>query len=744
MALTGLEGHGKVLAPVAPITANAPPETVLDPRQLFLVISRRRWVILATLVLAVGVVSYRVLQERKVYAAAASLIIESTAPKFLDGQQVQEVADPAAGSYWASKEYYETQFKIITSRAVSTRVVEKMRLDEDPDFLGIPPGLDPAARTQAMKQVDAVAKLQRQIYVAPVKDSRIVNVQVEDLDPNRAAVLANEVSEAYIAENIALRLRTAETATKWLEDRLTSLEQASKSTELAVYDFKRSADALSLSVADTQTMLVQTLGDYNQALTKVRTRIAAMKSRLDAVDSVRKESKVDDRMWAALMTSTSNTVVLNRLRDVYNEELRNCEALGARYLPEHPKMRACDEKLRPVRQEIADEVRRAEQTAVAELRQAVYEEKQLLRLVAQTKGEAFELSKKQIEFDQLQREASNNQRLYDVVLKRLKDIELSSMLRTSNARVLDQARPILMPVRPNVGRSIWIGLLMGLFGGLALAFALEFLDNTVASQSDIEQRLNVAFLGLVPTIAPEKMAQGGPDLVVFREPKSAVAECCRAIRTNLLFMTPDKPFRTLLVTSANPQEGKSSTVISLGITMAQSGSRVLLVDTDMRRPRLHKAFKVSNDTGISSVVVGEKSLDDAIKSTEVPNLFVLPCGPVPPNPSEMLHTRAFRELLEAVQGKFDKVILDSPPVGVVADAAVLASGADASLLVLKAARTPREMARKAVRALSDVNAKLLGAILNDVDLENPKYGEVYYAYYRYGYYYAEKKDEAVS
>jgi capsular exopolysaccharide synthesis family protein len=285
---------------------------------------------------------------------------------------------------------------------------------------------------------------------------------------------------------------------------------------------------------------------------------------------------------------------------------------------------------------------------------------------------------------------------------------------------------------------------MGLVGGLALAFALEFLDNSVASQADIEQRLQVAFLGLVPTIPPVKLQGGGPDLVVFREPKSAIAECCRAIRTNLLFMTPDKPFQTLLVTSANPQEGKSATVINLGITMAQSGSRVLLVDTDMRRPRLHKAFKVPNDAGISSVVVGEKSLDDAIKSTEVPNLFVLPCGPIPPNPSEMLHTQAFQALLKEVQGKFDKIILDSPPVGVVADAAVLASGADASLLVLKAARTPREMARKAVRALSDVNAKLLGAILNDVDLENPKYGEVYYAYYRYGYYYADKKDEAVS
>ncbi|MEN9799557.1 MAG: hypothetical protein RL653_3254 [Pseudomonadota bacterium] len=742
--MTGQVSRGKVAFPVQTNLAHVQQETVLDPRQFLLVLSRRRWIILSTLVLAVSVVSYRVLQERKIYAASASLIIEASAPKFLDERQVQEVVDPSEGSYWATKEYYETQYKVIMSRAVSTRVVEKLGLGSDANFMGLPPGMDAAKKAEALKGMDAVAKLQGQIRVVPVKDSRIALVTVEDLDPNRAALLANEVAEAYIAENIALRLRTAETATQWLEDRLATLEKSTKGSEMAVYDFKRSADALSLSVADAQTMLVQTLGSYNEALTRVRTRIAAIRSRIEAVGSVRREMKVDDRMWAALQLSPAQASTVSILRNAYNEELRTCEALSARYTSEHPKMQACESKLKPLRQEIEQEVVRAEQSAQAELRQAINEEKQLLRLVAQTKGEAFELSKKQIEFDRLQREASNNQRLYEVVLKRLKDIELSSMLRTSNARVLDQARPSFAPIRPDVKRSVWIGVLMGLVGGLALAFALEFLDNSVASQQDIEQRLNVAFLGLVPTIPPAKLQGGGPDLVVFREPKSAIAECCRAIRTNLLFMTPDKPFQTLLVTSANPQEGKSATVINLGITMAQSGSRVLLVDTDMRRPRLHKAFKVPNDAGISSVVVGEKSLDDAIKSTEVPNLFVLPCGPIPPNPSEMLHTQAFQALLKEVQGKFDKIILDSPPVGVVADAAVLASGADASLLVLKAARTPREMARKAVRALSDVNAKLLGAILNDVDLENPKYGEVYYAYYRYGYYYADKKDEAVS
>ncbi len=193
-------------------------------------------------------------------------------------------------------------------------------------------------------------------------------------------------------------------------------------------------------------------------------------------------------------------------------------------------------------------------------------------------------------------------------------------------------------------------------------------------------------------------------------------------------MTPDKPLRTMLVTSSGAQEGKSTTAINLGVTMAQSGNRTLLVDTDMRRPRLHRAFGVPNDVGVSSLVVGEGTVEAAVKSTEVPGLFVLTCGPIPPNPAELLHTEAFRELLEGLAERFDRVILDSPPLSAVADAAVLATQVDGVVLVLKGGKTTRELARRAVRALDDVNAKLLGVILNAVSLDDPKYGG-YYNYY---------------
>ncbi|HVG62887.1 MAG TPA: CpsD/CapB family tyrosine-protein kinase, partial [Hyalangium sp.] len=260
----------------------------------------------------------------------------------------------------------------------------------------------------------------------------------------------------------------------------------------------------------------------------------------------------------------------------------------------------------------------------------------------------------------------------------------------------------------------------------------------------VEERLGLAFLGFVPRVEGKAENPSERDLYVHRQPKSSVAECCRAIRTNLLFMSPDKPFKTLVVTSSGPQEGKSTTCIFLGVAMAQSGNRVLLLDTDMRRPRLHKAFGVPNDVGISSLVVGEGSLDKAVKSTEVPNLFVLPCGPIPPNPAELLHTQAFADLLKAAGERFDRIVLDSPPLNAVSDSAVLATRADGVVLVLRAGRTNREAARRALRSLADVQAQMYGAILNDLDVMDVRYRDTYLSYRGYYGHYAEETKDGVA
>lgn len=710
----------------------------VDPRFYLRIILRRKWLILLVFAVVVGGTSLYTTRQPKVYAAQISLIIDPKEPRFLDNQ-IQDINSDSSSYYWANKEYLETQFKIIQSRAVSQRVVEKLGLNNDPEFLGVTRIADEKRRAEVMARMDAVALLQGKIRVEPVKESRVSLIKIEDSEPNRAALLANEVAQAYIDEVLAQKLKLTENASKWLDERRDSLSDSARTTELALYNFRKQADILALD--DRSSMVSTKLQETSKALTDSQLKIAGLRARVAAIRNVQAQQGADDRLWAEALPAARENPTIGKLKDRVFALRNECTDLQSRYLDGHPKLIECRDKLAASEKEFARELSNMVVSTEAELKEAVEKERNLKELFEVAKAEAFELEKKKVELDKFKQDAENTKRQYDSVYKRLKDIELSGLLRTSNVRVLDSARPQLGPVRPNVPQGVLMGVIAGLILGLGLALLLEFLDSSVTSQVEIEERLGLTFLGFVPSI-PSSTATT-PDLHIHREPKSLIAECMRAIRTNVLFMSPDRPFKRMLVTSSGPQEGKSTTVINLAIAMAQSGHKVLIVDTDMRRPRIHKAFGVPNDIGVSSLVVGEGRMDDAIKTTEVPGVFVLPCGPVPPNPAELLHTKAFAELLTQLGSKFDRVILDSPPVGAVADAIVLATQVDGVVMVLKAGRTNRDMAQRTVRALRDVKAAIYGAVLNDVNLERSKYGDYYYGYaYRYYGYGSEQKKGA--
>ncbi len=724
---------------MTPISSPAQDSTNLDPKVYVQAVLRRKWLVLLVFLVVVGGTSLWVSRQPKVYSAAISLIFDPREPRFLDAQ-IQDISAETTSNYWANREYFETQVRVINSRAVSQRVVEKLGLAADPGFLGLTKIADEAQRQKAMQRMDAVTMVQGRIRVEPAKDARIMIIRIEDGDPHRAALLANEVAQAYIEETLSLKLKLTESATKWLEEQRVSLEKAASSSELTLYGFRKQADVTSLDKqAGDATMRMAASG---KALMDTRLKIAELKARVAAVRSVQQRQGEDDRLWAEALPAARENQALNDYKKRLITVRTECVELQSRYLEQHPKFVDCSEKLAVAEKDYARELSNLVLATEAELKEALEKERNLQQLFQEAKTDVFAIERTMLDFDKLKKEADTAQRQYDAVFKRLKDIELSGALRISNVRVLDSARPNLGPIRPNTSQSMLLGVLAGLIGGLALALLLELLDSSVATQIDVEEKLGLAFLGITPRIAsdePTEARASRRDLHMHFEPKSIVAECMRAVRTNLLFMSPDKPFRRMLVTSSGPQEGKSTTVINLGIAMAQSGQRVLIVDTDMRRPRIHKAFKVSNDLGVSSLVVGEGKIDDCVKTTDVPGLFVLPCGPVPPNPAELLHTRAFADLLEQLSSRFDRVILDSPPVAAVADAVVLSTQVDGVVLVLRAGRTQRDLARRTVRALRDVKAPLFGAMLNDVDLARAQYGDYYYGYsYRY-YGYGDKK-----
>ncbi|MEL6547763.1 MAG: polysaccharide biosynthesis tyrosine autokinase, partial [Myxococcota bacterium] len=360
----------------------------------------------------------------------------------------------------------------------------------------------------------------------------------------------------------------------------------------------------------------------------------------------------------------------------------------------------------------------------------------LRNAIEKTKGEALEVNKKEIDYTRLQREAKNYASLYDLVLKRQKETDLTTLLNVNNVRKFEAAKPPKAPIKPRPVMNMLVSLVLGVLAGVGLAFLVDMFDNTVKSQKQVEETLGIPFLGIVPMIKVgrgPRNANNTPerDQYILENPRSAVAECTRTIRTNLMFMSPETPARFLVITSSSPREGKSTTAINLAIVTAQSGKRTLIVDTDMRRPRLHKSFRVGNDVGISSYIVGESTLDESVQRSPVEGLDLLTCGPIPPNPAELLHTEAFERLLDELRERYDRVIFDSPPVTAVTDSLVLSSMMDGVVLVLHANITTLHSAQIARRRIEDVGGRIFGGVLNDVDLDDRRTSEYYQQYYYY-------------
>ena len=698
---------------------------------------RKRWpFVLLSIIIATVIAFVYTYRQPKIYEATCQVIIEPQAPQVLPG--AKDVVELGTGSFWSNKEFYETQYRIIQSSQVGQRAAEKLGLQYDPDYVGIAgPNRDLLAIGRA---------LGGQLAVKPLKDSRLATITVSDRKPQRAALLANTVADTYIEYNLDYKLEGARTAMAWLAEQESDLKRELEEAELKLYRFKKDRNLLAVSLDDKQSMLSANLASVNGKLTELRIRIIELDSKRKMIERARNNIAEEETLPEIREKDT-----IHSLRESFIGFSKESADLSSRYGPEHPKVKALTSQMAAIRKVYEQEIDGVLATFEKGYQALVDNERSLRSLMESQKKEAIELSKIEVEYKPLQRAAEQNGKMYGLIASRQKEIDITGPMKANNVRVLERAIVPGAPVRPKPIQNLLLGLLIGLATGIALAFAIEALDNTLKTQADVEQFLSVPVLGLVPIIggAPGAEAASSGDIVrerdlgVFLDPKSVAAECCRSIRTNILFMSPDRPTRTMVVTSPSPQEGKTTTAINLGVTMAEAGGRVLIIDTDMRRPRLHRSFGVPNQTGISTVIVAKTSLEEAIKRTDVPNLDVLTCGPVPPNPSELLHTERFGAVLADCAKLYDRIILESPPTSAVTDPAVLGNLADGVVLVIKAGETTRESATHARRQLTAAKARLLGVVVNAIDFSNPAYGYDYYYrnYYRYGYTYGNGPDQ---
>jgi capsular exopolysaccharide synthesis family protein len=709
-------------------SATVPPPKIASPArdlQHYINVLRKRWRIVATvLVVSLTVAFVITIRMPKTYEATCSLVIESSAPQVLEG--VKEVIEMAA----ATREFYTTQYRIVHSREVAQQVIDRLGLASDATYFV---SADPS---QGPNRDFMVEQLLNKVRVLGVRDSHIANIQVRDVDPARAMRIANAFADTYIEQNLDFKLEGARSAGIWLGEQTVDLRKRLENSEMELYKFRKDRNLLDVGLDDKMGMTRQNLQSLNAKITDVKAR------RIE-LESIRKlilaaKNNISER--ESLPEIRDNPVV-QKLRENYLDLLKIKADLESHYGEKHPKIETIEHQIVAVQRDYGKELDDVLRAFDKRYQALVETEESLLKWMAHEKQQALELAKLETEYRPLARDAENNGKVYSQINQRQKEINLTGMLKANNVRILDRATPPRSAVSPLLSVNLPVGVIVGLIFGLMLAFTIESLDNTVKSPEAAEDLVGAPLLGVVPMLSQSRqhLAAEAPtrDLAVFHDPSSLAAEACRSIRTNMLFISAQKEFSLFSVTSPGPQDGKTTVAINLAVTMAQAGGRVLLIDVDMRRPRVHKSFGLKSDKGISSVMAGNVELKDAICKSEVPNLDVLPCGPMPPNPAELLHTEAFRQILAQCREKYDRVILDSPPIGPVTDPAIIGGATDGVVLVLRAGHTTREATQFARRQLGDAGARILGLVINQTDRKGGRYGYGYgYGYYTaYGRYY---------
>jgi polysaccharide biosynthesis transport protein len=708
-----------------------PADEEAGPAEIVLGALRRHlWLAVSLLIASIVVAAAVGLSRTKVYRATATLQIDPRPPAPL-GHGVEGVVELGSNSYWANIEYYNTQHELIRSLPVGLAVVHELSLQKDSAFLQ-----NQAMPTPQAYEVEpeiAAAILRSRLAVFPMKESRLVLVTLDDANPSRAARILDAVVRAYVSHNMDQAVESTSSAVEWLGEQLESLRNELTASELALHEYKLKKQIASVGIDDQSDMLRGEIAQLTEERTRVRAKMQEAKARLSQL------AKVDVTNPESIpQMELLDSHELKTLRTAYIESVRDHGALlGSGKGENHPDVHAALARVTATSRALSAEVQNIKNGAQKQLQALEQQEAGLRQLVNEAEHKALDLNLMEIEYNRLRRTKDNNEKLYGLVLERSKEAGLTQALRVNNIQVLAPAATSPVPVEPRMSLILAAGVMAGLALGLGAALGRERMDRTIKSLDELEQRLHLVPLGSLPEVAGgvattkrrrrHSLSVTQPELVTLEQPGSGFAESVRAVRTNLLFMSPDQPFRRLLVTSAQPGEGKTTVASALAVAMAQAGQRVILIDCDMRRPRLHKIFSVTQGPcNLSESLLDPAHLDLASTRTELAKLSILPAGPTPPNPAELLQSEAFRHLLQRLEQDFDLVILDSPPL-VVTDAAILATRVDGSVMVVRRGHSDRRDVLRAKRAILDVGGSVIGAVLNAVREADGRYG------YGYGY-----------
>ncbi|MPZ17009.1 MAG: polysaccharide biosynthesis tyrosine autokinase [Luteitalea sp.] len=709
---------------------------------------RRRMAITAFVVIFGGITLYT-FTATPLYEANAQVLIESELANVV---QFEEVLDQER----QTDDYYQTQYRILQSRAVARHTIDALELwdhgllapradDQGFSVASVTATVtgwvqrlvtgtgsnasEPADEGESLAQSEVIDTFLGHLRITPIRNSRLVDVVFVSPDPRLSARVANAHAQQYMEQNLEYKLSAAKEAADWLNQRAGEQGKLVETSEQALQAYREKTDSISLE--DRQNIVVQRLGELNAALTRARTERIQKETAYKQLEAIQDDPEALDT-FPAILGNAFIQQLKGQLADLQRQRAQMAERLGER----HPEMVNAQTAIASTEQRIRTEVQKVVQAVRNEYQAAVTQEQTVSAALDEQKSEAMKLNEASIEYGALQRSAESNRGMFQGLLQRTLETDISSQLRTNNVRVVDQATT---PRRPSSPRPL-VNLVGGLIGGLVFAFGLTFLteslDSRVKSPEEIKADLGIPFLGIVPIVSAA--APEGPLLSQEKVPHD-FAEAIRGVRTNVLFSVVEDGCKSIVITSTGPREGKTVVAASLALAVAQAGQRVLLTDCDMRRPRIHELLDIPQEPGLSNVMVGEVRPDEAVRQMAAANIWALPAGKLPPNPAELLGSARFAQFLAELKQHFDWIILDSPPVLAVTDASVLAHQATGVLFVIGAEMTGRGAAKAALEQLDAVKARHFGAVLNKVDLRRNSY---YYSHYyrrEYESYYREPR-----
>jgi exopolysaccharide transport family protein len=734
-----------------PISAlyNALPSQESTLREYMRVLIKRKWMVIAVIVAIFMAVALASLRQTPIYDAVGRIAVNKADSNLISFKDSNPDID-----YVYEQSDLDTEVRILQSDLMALQVIRQLNLDRRPEFGGHADQVqgnlvaDPL-QTDSNRASSLLASFHGRLRVALIPSTRIMEIHFSSTDPQLAASAVNTLAATYVEQNFKTKFESTMQASDWLSKQLVDLQMKVETSQEKLVRYQKEHEILGMD--EKQNITTEKLDELNKEMT------AAESDRMQK-EAVYRQSQTNDpdAIAAAIIsdstgsTSSATSGLLDKLREQQAGLRIQVAEISTQFGPAYPKVAQLNNQIKEIDRQMQSETNKAVDHLKGQYLAALQREDMLRASFEKQKQEANKLNESAIEYSILKRDLDSNRTLYEGLLEKLKEAGVTAGLRSNNFRIIDAARVPTSPSEPNIPRNLSFALVLGVISGVGLAFVLENMDNTVRTPEQAQAVSALPSLGMIPL--GSKSGNRGPsgkrlaltasneavETVTQIRPQSQMAESYRALRTSLLLSNLGAPPKVIMVTSARPQEGKTTTSINTAIVLAQKGVRVLLIDADLRRPSVHKALGMGPRSGLSNVLTGSATLQQTITTSPIlPNLLVLPAGTPPPNPAELLASANMRDLVMELRESYDHIVIDTPPTLSVTDAVVLSPRADATILVIRSGQTTKQALRRARDILMQVNAHVAGVLLNAVDLTSPDYYYYYEYQGKYGHYYQE-------